>query len=101
MDGHDYRLEKITEIQMNLEEQRLKRLELSENYYKAVKWVNNADVVLITLSMGLGAAGVGLLSTIIAAPTVVVLESLALCTGVLSMVGKYASKKLTLKAQKQ
>ena len=100
MDGHDYRLEKITEIQMNLEEQRLKRLELSENYYKAVKWVNNADVVLITLSMGLGAAGVGLLSTIIAAPTVVVLESLALCTGVLSMVGKYASKKLTLKAQK-
>ena len=38
MDGHDYRLEKITEIQMNLEEQRLKRLELSENYYKAVKW---------------------------------------------------------------
>ena len=53
MDGHDYRLEKITEIQMNLEEQRLKRLELSENYYKAVKWVNNADVVLITLSMGL------------------------------------------------
>ena len=23
MDGHDYRLEKITEIQMNLEEQRL------------------------------------------------------------------------------
>ena len=59
MDGHDYRLEKITEIQMNLEEQRLKRLELSENYYKAVKWVNNADVVLITLSMGLGAAGCG------------------------------------------
>ena len=56
--------------------------------------------MLITLSMGLGAAGVGLLSTIIAAPTVVVLESLALCTGVLSMVGKYASKKLTLKAQK-
>ena len=59
---------------------RVKRRELSENYYKAVKWVNNADAVLITLSMGLGAAGVGLLSTIIAAPTVVVLESLALCT---------------------
>ena len=59
MDGHDYRLEKITEIQMNLEEQRFKRLELSENYYKAVKWVNNADAILITLSMGLGAASLG------------------------------------------
>ena len=78
----------------NLEEQRLKRRELSENYYKAVKWVNNADAVLIPLSMGLGAAGVGLLSTIIAATVVVVLESLARCTGVLSMVGKYASTKL-------
>ena len=100
MDGHDYRLEKISEIQINLEEQRLNRRELSENYYKAVEWVNNADAVLITLSMGLGAAGVGLLSTIIAAPVVVALESVALCTGVLSMVGKYATKKLALKAQK-
>ena len=98
--GHDYRLKKITEIQKDLEEQRHKRRELSEKYYKAVKWVNNADAVLIALSMGLGVAGVGLLSTIIVAPVVVGLESVALCTGVLSMVGKYASKKLTLTAQK-
>ena len=62
---------------MNLEEQRLKRRELSENYYKAVKWVNNADAVLIALFMGLGGAGVGLLSTIIAASVVVVLESVS------------------------
>ena len=61
---------------MNLEEQRLKRRELSDNYYKAAKWVNNADTVLITLSMGFGAADVALLSTIIAAPTVVVFRKL-------------------------
>ena len=57
--GHDYRL-KNTEIQMNLAEQRLKIREPSENYYRAVTWVNNSDAVLIALSMGLGVAGVGL-----------------------------------------
>ena len=98
--GHNYRLEKIKEIQKNLEEQRLKRRDLSEKYFKTLKWVNNADAVLITISLGVGLAGIGLLSTIIAAPAVIGLESVALCTGILSIVGKYASKKLTLKAQK-
>ena len=98
--GHTYRLKKITEIQRDIEEQRLKRRELTEKYYKAVKWINNADAALIALSMGLGVAGVGLLSTIIAAPVVVGLESVALCTGALSMVGKYATKKLGLSAKK-
>ena len=85
---------------MNLEEERLRRQRLSEHYYRAVTWVNNSDAVLIAVSMGFGIAGVGLLSTIIAAPVVVVLESLSLGTGVLSIIGKYASKKLLLKAQK-
>ena len=98
--GHNYRLKKIQEIQMNLEEQRLKRRNLSEKYFKTLKWVNNADAALITISLALGATSVGLLSTIICAPAVIGLECVALCTGILSIVGKYASKKLTLKAQK-
>ena len=67
---------------MNLEEERLRRCRLSENYYRAVTWVNNSDAILVALSMALGVAGVGLLSTIIAAPVVIILESLSLCTGV-------------------
>ena len=98
--GHDYRLKKNTEIQMNLEEERIRRRRLSENYYRIVTWVNNSDVVLIAVSMGLGIAGVGLLSTIVAAPVVVALEILSICTGILSIIGKYVSKKLLLKAQK-
>jgi len=98
--GHDYRLKKITEIQLNLEEEREIRERLSEKYFRAVTWINNSDAVLITVSMGLGVIGVGLLSTIVAAPVVVGLEILSICTGVLSIIGKYASKKLLLKAQK-
>ena len=98
--GHDYRLKKITEIQMSLEEERISRRRLSEKYYRIVTWVNNSDAVLIAVSMGLGIAGVGLLSTIVAAPVVVALEILSICTGILSIIGKYASKKLLLKAQK-
>ena len=98
--GHDYRLKKITEIQMSLEEERISRRRLSENYYRIVTWVNNSDAVLIAVSMALGVAGVGLLSTIVAAPVVVALEILSICTGILSIIGKYASKKLLLKAQK-
>ena len=71
---------------------------LSEHYYRAVTWVNNSDAVLIAVSMGFGIAGVGLLSTIIAAPVVVVLESLSLGTGVLMIIGKYASKKVFTKS---
>ena len=74
--GHDYRLKKFTDIQMNLEEERIRRRRLSENYYRIVTWVNNSDAVLIAVSMGLGIAGVGLLSTIVAAPVVVRLRDI-------------------------
>ena len=85
---------------MSLEEERISRRRLSEKYYRIVTWVNNSDAVLIAVSMALGVAGVGLLSTIVAAPVVVALEILSICTGILSIIGKYASKKLLLKAQK-
>ena len=99
--GHDYRLKKITEIQMSLEEERISRRRLSEKYYRIVTWVNNSDAVLIAVSMAIGRCwSRPLLSTIVAAPVVVALEILSICTGILSIIGKYASKKLLLKAQK-
>ena len=98
--GHDYRIEKIREIQFYLEEEIKQKRELSKKYFRAVKWINNIDAALIALSMGLGATGVGLLSTIVAAPAVVALKSVAVGAGVFSMIGKYMSKRLSLKAQK-
>ena len=58
------------------------------------------DTVLITINLGTGAGGIGLLATVIAAPTVMVIEGVAILTGLLSIVGKYSVKKTTSKAEK-
>lgn len=98
--GHDYRIAKINEIQSSLEKERDKRRDLSKKYGRGVKWVNNVDTILVVTSMGLGVAGVGLLSTVVLAPIVAAMEGVAIGAGLLSIVGKYANKKLSIKAQK-
>jgi hypothetical protein len=98
--GHTYRLQKIGEIQKQLETERDKRIELSKKYHRSVKIISNVDSALVVASMGLGAAGVGLLSTIIAAPIVIAMEATALGAGLLSIVGSQINKKLTCKAEK-
>ena len=50
--------------------------------------------------MGGGAGGIGLLSMVVAAPTVIAIEGVALFTGLLSIIGKYSVKKSTSKAEK-
>ena len=50
--------------------------------------------------MGAGAGGIGLLSTIVAAPAVIAKEGVALFTGLLSIIGKYNVKWSTSKAEK-
>ena len=79
--GHTYRLQKINEIQKMLEEERDRRLDLSKKYHRSVEIINGIDTALVATIMGLGVAGVGLLSTIIAAPAVLAMEGAALCTG--------------------
>ena len=66
--GHDYRLKQINEIQRVLEAERDKRQALSKKYHRGVKIVSGVDTVLIFTTMALGISGVGLLSTIVAAP---------------------------------
>ena len=98
--GHSYSLQKINEVQKSLECEREKRQTLSKKYRRGANIINNVDGVLVMASMGLGVAGVGLLSTIVAAPVVIAMEAAALSTGLISIVGKYANKKLSLKAEK-
>ena len=52
------------------------------------------------LVWGWVAAGVGLLSTIIAAPIVVALEAAAVACGLAGIAGKYISRRLLVKAKK-
>lgn len=98
--GHDYRLEKINKIQETLEVERDKRQMLSKKYHRGIKIVNGVDSVLVVTTMGLGIAGVGLLSTIVAAPLVIVMEGVAVGTGLLSIAGKFVNTKLFAKAEK-
>ena len=98
--GQGYRLQKINEIQAFLEKEVATREALSKKYFRAARIVDNVDTVLIAITLGGGAGGIGLLSTVIAAPAVIVIEGVALFTGFLSIIGKYSVKKSTSKAEK-
>lgn len=89
----------LYEIQWILEEEKEKRSVISKKYHRVVQIVDAVDVGLISTTMGLGISGVGLLSTIVAAPVVIVMESVALSTGVLSIIGKYVTKQCAAKAE--
>ena len=98
--GQGYRLQKINEIQTFLEKEVETREALSKKYFRAAKTVDNVDTVLIAITSGGGAGGIGLLSTVIAAPAVIAIEGVALFTGFLSIIGKYSVKRSTSKAEK-
>ena len=95
-----YRLQKINEIQAFLEKEVMTRAAFSKKYFRAARIVDNIDTVLIAITLGGGARGIGLLSTVIAAPTVIAIESVALFMGFLNIIGKYSVNKSTSKAKK-
>ena len=99
-EGQGYRLQKINEIQAFLEKEVATIEALSKKYFRAAGIVDNVDTVLIAITLGGGAAGIGLLSTVIAAPAVIAIEGVALFTAFLSIIGKYSVKKSTSKAEK-
>ena len=98
--GQGYRLQKINENQAFLEKEVATREALSKKYFRTAGIVDNVDMVLITITIGGGAGGVALLSTVIPAPTVIAIEGVALFTEFLSIIGKYSMKKSTSKAEK-
>ena len=73
---------------------------LSKKYFRAARIVDNVDTVLIAITLGGGAGGIGLLSTVVAAPVVIAIEGVVLFTGLLSMIGMYSVRKSTFKAEK-
>ena len=98
--GQGYQLQKINEIQAFLEKEVETRGSLSKKYFRASRIIDNVDTVLIMISLGSGAVGIGVLSAVIAAPAVIAIEGVALFTGLLSIIGKYNVKKFTSKAEK-
>ena len=97
---HTFRLQEITRLKSSLECERDQRASLYKKYRRGVNALDGIDTALITASTGMGIAGVGLLSTIVAAPIVLGLEIAALACGVLGTSGKFISRRLAVKAMK-
>ena len=84
--GQAYRLQKINEIQAFLEKEVTAREALSKKPFRAARIVDNMDTVLIAITLGGGAGGVALLTTIVATPIVVAIEGVSLFTGLLGII---------------
>lgn len=95
-----YRLQEISRVRTQLEAERDRRAALYKKYHRGVNTLDGVDAALVTASLGLGVGGIGLLSTIVAAPLVVGMEAAALGCGVLGVAGKFISRRLAVKAKK-
>ena len=98
--GSSFRLTEIRNLERRLEQERDHRANMYKKYRRAINAVDCIDTVLVVSSLGMGAVGVGLLSTIIAAPVVVALEAAAVACGLAGIAGKYISRRLLVKAKK-
>ena len=99
-EGHTYRLQKIGEIQKEIENEKKKRIHLSKKYHRAFRIISFVDSSLQASGIALGVVGIGFLSTIAAAPVAIACEGVAIGAGFLSIVGGQVNKKLALKAEK-
>ena len=99
-EGHNYRLQKVGEIQKEIENEKKKRIHLSKKYHRAFKTISFVDSSLQASGIALGVVGIGFLSTIAAAPVAIACEGVAIGAGFLSIVGGQVNKKLALKAEK-
>ena len=95
-----YRLQEISQLKQHLEDERDKRSQLYKKYSRGVNALDGVHTALLAAGMGMGIGGVGLLSTIIAAPVVLGLEIAALACGVLGATGKFVGRRLAVKARK-
>ena len=98
--GSSFRLTEIRNLERRLEQEKDHRANMYKKYRRAINAVDCIDTVLVASSLGMGAVGVGLLSTIIAAPIVVALEAAAVACGLAGIAGKYISRRHLVKAKK-
>ena len=99
-DGHIYRIKKIDEIQDILITERDKRNKLCTQYNRGVNIIGVIDNCLGVTAIGLYITGVGLISTIVAAPALIGMEVVSIVMGLIRVVGNHAIKKMSLKIEK-
>ena len=95
-----YRLGKITEIQNELERERVKRAGLNEKYRKGVRIITVVDYISALVVLGTTASAIAVMSTIVAVPIAMGLQGLGFGVGVLGGIGRIVGRKFTTKAEK-
>ena len=98
--GDNHRLQHVAEVRSRLEKERDFRASLYKKYRRGANAVDGLDTTLSVASAGLAASGVGLLSTIIAAPVAVGLQAGGIVCGLLGAGGKFIGQRLHVKARK-
>lgn len=96
----EFRLREISNIKNNLEKERDERTLFYKKYKRGVNIATAADTTLTTLSIALGASGVGLLLSVAAAPVAIGIEVGAGLLGVVGLTCKFIHKKLMSQAMK-
>ena len=95
-----FRLQQISELEFRLQKERDTRISMYKKYNRAVNALDVVNAVLMVATIGLGGTGIGLLSTIVAAPAVVIMEGAALVSGVTGLILKFITTKLKKKVLK-
>ena len=98
--GETHRLQHVVEVRFRLEKERDSRASTYKQYRRGANVVDRTDTALSATSVGLAASGVGLLSTIIAAPVALGLQAGAIVCGLLGASGKLIGRRLQAKARK-
>ena len=98
--GETHRLQHVAEVRFRLEKERDFRASMYKKYRRGAKVVDGIDTALSVTSVGLAASGVGLLSTIIAAPVALGLQAGAIVCRLLGAGGKLVGRRLQTKARK-
>ena len=99
-DSQSYRLQHISEIQHRLKKEQEIRASLYKKYHRGENACDGFETALAAVGLGLGASGIGLLSTVIAAPVVVGLEAAAGVCGLAAVISKFIARRLRVKGQK-
>ena len=82
--ANNFRLHKINEVQKILETERDKRANLAKKYQRCINVMSGFAYGFDIGAVGLGTAGIVLLTTIVATPIVMAMEGVALAAGGLS-----------------
>ena len=98
--GHSYRLNVIREVQKFLEEEFKQREAFNKKYLRIAKIINTVDNGIITVTLGAEGVGGVLLLTGVGAPFAAALAIGGVATGVISLIGNFFCRKITLKAMK-